>query len=249
MPARILVRGWLAAGLMAVCGMLDAAGLQVAPVGLAFKSSSPAQGLWLTNSGSDALHAQVRVFHWTQAEGKDVLTPTQALVASPPMLTLQPGARQLVRVIRTGAASAGATEDAFRLLVDELPQPEQAAQTGVRYIMRYSVPVFIEPAHAPDASAVAASLHWSLLREDNGVALQVHNAGATHAQISAASLLPSGGKPVEVTAGLLGYVLPGMTMHWTLNTPAAQLPAGSQLKATINGKPVDQAVPVGDLPR
>ena len=233
-----------------MCSTVNAAGLQVAPIGLSFTPSSPAQGLWLTNTGSEQLNAQVRVFHWTQGGGKDNLTPTQALVASPPMLSLAPGGKQLVRVIRTGAAATGANEDAFRVLVDELPPAEQAEQTGVRYVMRHSIPVFIQPsAIVPDASAVAATLRWSLVRDGAGVALQVRNTGTTHAQISAASLLLPNNKSVEISPGLLGYVLPEMTMRWLLNVSAVQLGTGTQLKARINGKALDQSFPVGDLPR
>lgn len=246
---RQLLRGLLAAGMIVTSGMAGASGLQVAPVGLEFQPSSPAQGLWLTNTGSEALHAQVRVFHWTQADGKDVLTPTRALVASPPMLTLAPGAQQLVRVIRLGASDANGSEDAYRLLVDELPQPAQQDQTGVRYVLRYSVPVFVESARPPDPAAMAASLHWSLIHDDNGIVLQVRNTGTTHAQLSNAKLLPPGTAPVTVSAGLLGYVLPGMTMRWPLKISAPRLPTGTQLKADINGKPVDQPLQADGLPR
>lgn len=248
MLARFLPRALLVAGMAMVCGVAGASGLQVAPTSLEFPAASHAQGLWLTNTGTDALHAQVRVFHWTQADGKDVLTPTLALVASPPMLTLAPGAQQLVRVIRLGTSVASG-EGAYRLLVDELPQPEQQKQTGVRYVLRYSIPVFVEPATAPDAAAIAGSLRWSLVRQDTGVALQVQNTGAVHAQLADVSLLPPGGTPITASAGLLGYVLPGMTMRWPLKISAAQLPSGTHLKVKINGKPVEQAFAVGDLPR
>lgn len=248
MFARLLAGVLLAVGLVSAWGMAGASGLQVAPTGLEFASSSPAQGLWLTNTGTDSLHAQVRVFHWTQVAGKDVLTPTRALVASPPMVTLAAGAQQLVRVIRLGNPTVSG-EEAYRLLVDELPQPEQQKQTGVRYVLRYSIPVFIEPATTSDTAAIVTSLHWSLVSQNTGIALQVQNSGTTHAQLADVKLLPPGGKPIAISAGLLGYVLPGMTMRWPLKIPAAQLPSGTQLKVEINGKPVAQAFAVDDLPR
>lgn len=249
MCRRYLLCCMLAAGLAAVSGMAGASGLQVAPVSLAFQASGTAQGLWLTNTGEEALHAQVRTFHWTQVDGKDVLTPTQALVASPPMLTLAPGAQQLVRVIRTGTPSAGANEDAYRLLVDELPQPEKHPHTGVQYVLRYSIPVFVEPAHPPAAESVLSSLHWSLARENGETFLQARNTGSLHAQISNVVLQPPGAAPVTVSAGLLGYVLPGMTMRWMLKSAAAQVPVGTTLKVEINGKPADQTLQTGSLPR
>jgi len=244
-----LSRGLLAAGLAVFCTAIGAAGLQVAPIGLSFTPSSPAEGLWLTNTGGEALHAQVRVFDWTQNDAQDNLVPTQALVVSPPMLSLEPGGRQLVRVIRTNAATTQDTEDAYRLLVDELPSAEQAQQTGVRYVLRYSVPVFIEPTeNTPAVSEVAAALRWSLVHEGDAIALQAHNSGTTHAQISAATLILENNQSIDISQGLLGYVLPNMTMRWTLNVPVAQLSPGTQLKARINGKRLDQTFPVDELP-
>jgi fimbrial chaperone protein len=250
MRRRLLSRGLLAAGLAAIHALACASGLQVAPVGLEFLPSSPAQGLWLTNTGDDALHAQVRVFHWTQVDGKNVLTPTRAMVASPPMLGLAPGAQQLVRVIRLGSANARGGEDAYRLLVDELPPAGPSNETGIRYVLRYSIPVFVEPAgDQPDEAAIAGALQWSLVRGDDGAALQVHNSGTVHAQLSQVSLLPPDGAPITVTTGLLGYVLPGMTMRWPLKVSVARLPPETQLKAAINGKPVEKTFAVGGLPR
>lgn len=240
-----LMRG-LAAALLIACGSAGASGLQVAPVGLEFGLGSTAQGVWLTNTGNDVLRAQVRVFHWTQVDGNDVLTSTQGLVASPPMLNLQPGAKQLVRVIRTGSPTTGPNEDAFRLLIDELPQPEKENKSSVRYILRYSVPAFVEPAGSQNAAPV---LTWSLQRDPGGFALMVSNTGVRHAQLSDASLQTSSGKSITLSNGLLGYVLPGSTMRWPLKVPAAQLGNGTLLKVTVNGKPVEQTLPGSGLPR
>lgn len=245
MSKQSALRGLLAALLIA-CGSAGASGLQVAPVGLEFAPGSTAQGVWLANTGNDVLRAQVRVFHWTQADGEDVLTPSQGLVASPPMLNLQPGAKQLVRVIRTGAPSAGPDEDAFRLLIDELPQPVKENKSSVRYILRYSIPAFIAPAGTQNP---APALTWSLQRDGTGFALVVSNTGTEHAQLSDASLQPEGGKPIAISNGLLGYVLPGSTMRWPLKELAAQLGNGTLLKVTVNGKPVEQTLPGNALPR
>lgn len=245
---RLLSRGLLAAGLWLTGTVVFAAGLQVAPIQLSFSPSSPAQGLWLTNTGDEVLRAQVRVYQWTQDDGNDELTPTQSLIASPPMLNLEPGARQLVRVIRTEAATAGTQEYAFRLLVDELPEAAASQESAIRYVLRYSLPVFIESiADAPDVATIADALTWSWLRDGDDLALQIHNAGHSHAQLSDVSLLPVDGMPVTVSAGLLGYVLPDMTMRWNVNVPEEALRVGTQIKARINGKPIKRAVAVGEL--
>jgi fimbrial chaperone protein len=232
------LRGFALAGLLVAASSAAASGLQIAPTGLSLTVGGPAGALWLTNTGDKELRAQVRAYTWSQASGKDVLDPTQAVVASPPMLSIPPGGKQLVRVIRTGPASAGG-EQSFRLLVDELPLDTKSAQTGVQYVLRYSVPVFIG---TPDGTP---ALTWSATLGKDGLGLDVHNASAMHAQLSALHLDTPNAAPVPLAAGLLGYVLPGATMHWTLPVPAGTDLSHATLKALVNGESTDQTLAPG----
>lgn len=238
--ARLLASALLALGLSA-----QAAGLQVSPVSLTLAASQQADGLWLTNTGAEAMQVQVRVFGWSQAaEAGDQLTPSTALQVSPPMLSLAPGARQLVRVLRVGAAPAGPEEQAFRLIVDELPveQPEGPASApaparsgtgGLTYVLRHSLPVFLLPAGAAPS---APQLAWSLATAQGKAVLQAENRGGTHAQISRVRFTPTGGQTIEVNPGLMGYVLPGAVMRWPLAPPMANLRGTGQWQLDINGK-------------
>lgn len=231
-----------------LCGSAAAASLQVAPISLGFSPGASAQPLWLTNGGTHTLNAQVRVFRWTQAHNADVLEPTERIVASPPIIAIAPDARQLIRVVRTGEATPP-VEESYRILVDELPSADASTTSGVNYVFRYSIPVFVEPAGpAASAAQVATALHCALVREAGGVELVVQNTGTTHAQLSAVSLLAPGAAPVTVSAGLLGYVLPGMTRRWPLPAAAAHL-AGATLQVHVNGEPAQQALALGGLPR
>jgi fimbrial chaperone protein len=248
MVAKLALRG-VAAALALACNLAGASGLQVAPIGLEFTPASPAQGLWLTNTGDAPLHAQVRVQHWSQVNGKDELTSTQAMLASPPMLALEPGGRQLVRVIRTGGSTASGSEDAFRVLIDELPQPDRPQASSVEYVLRYSVPVFVAPAAPVDPAGIAGTLRATLEHDAQGYALRVRNDGARHAQLSDVGLIGADGAQIVLAPGLLGYVLPGMTMRWPLSLDEKALGADMQLKARVNGAALDHAIPLGTLPR
>ncbi len=220
-----------------------ASSLQVAPTGLDFPAGSTAQALWLTNTGSEELAAQVRAFAWTQAGGEDVLEPTRALLASPPMLRIAPGARQLVRVIRSGGAPA-VDEQAYRIVVDELPPPQDAGASGVQYVLRYSIPAFVA-----GTAAVPPRLAWTTAVVDGALQLEVANHGGTHAQLAAVSLLGADGTPTQVHPGLLGYVLPGADMHWRVAIPAGVDAANARIETQVNGNPTELPPPAGALPR
>jgi fimbrial chaperone protein len=240
MRSPLPVRGLALACLLAAASDASASGLQIAPTSLEMASAGPAQALWLTNTGEHELRAQVRAYRWTQSGGKDVLDPTQALVASPPMLTVPAGGRQLVRVIRTAQARAPG-EETFRLLVDELPL-EASKSTGVMYVLRYSVPVFIGASGEP-------SLKWSGAPGHDALELTVSNSGTAHAQIREVSLVEAGAASLPIVPGLLGYVLPGATMHWTIALPAGASAANASLKALVNGNATDQTLSPGAQPR
>ena len=223
-----------------LCGTAAASGLQVSPVMLSLQARQNAEGLWLSNTGDQVLHAQVRVYHWTQEGGEEQLTPSRGLLVSPPMLEIAAGGRQLVRVIRVGAPPSGATavEDAYRISVDELPVDTQGGK-GLNFVLHYSLPVFIEPA---GKAATKPELRWFLHREDGRAVLEVSNSGDGHAQLSQLSFTDSHGSNLSITDGLLGYVLPGAHMRWPLKPSVDAFAGGGTLHARINGEAVTQPV-------
>lgn len=229
-----------------MAGYASASGLQVAPTTLSLKASQNADGLWLSNTGDNVIHAQVRVYHWTQNEQGDQLLASRGLVISPPMLQLAPGDRQLIRVIRVGAPPNGAdaTEDAYRLAIDELPIDTEGKR-GLQFVLHYSLPIFIEPA----GTKAAPQLQWNLYRHGEQVMLQVSNRGGSHAQLAALGYIDIHGQRMEINPGLLGYVLPGATMQWMLKPPASAFTVGGTLEAMINGEKVAQNLSLSDRPR
>jgi fimbrial chaperone protein len=236
----------LLAGLL-IAGGASASGLQVAPTTLSLKASQNADGLWLINTGDNVVHAQVRVYHWTQNDQGDQLVASRGLVISPPMLQLAAGDRQLIRVIRTGAPPHGpdAVEDAYRLAIDELPVNAEGKQ-GLQFVLHYSVPIFIEPI---GGTMAPPKLQWDLQRHGEQVMLRVSNHGGSHAQLAALSYIDTSGHRTDINPGLLGYVLPGATMQWMLKPPAAVFSAGGILEAMINGEKAAQDLSLADRSR
>jgi fimbrial chaperone protein len=238
------IRGWpIAAALFLYALGAAATGLQVTPTSLTVEANRSAAGLWLSNTGEGPLHAQVRAYHWSQAQGQDELVPSPTLIVSPPLVELQAGARQFVRVIRSGGAPAD-REDAFRIVIDELPIDEPAApmpgreESAIRFVLRYSVPVFLAPA----GRAAQAELEGEVDGSVSPPRLIVRNQGGMHAQLGNLLLVDASGQRRELSAGLVGYVLAGQTMHWNLPVDKAALAAGGELQSRINGDPRERKV-------
>lgn len=205
--------------------------------------------LWIQNQGNAATTMQVRIVRWRQENGFERYAAQQEVVASPPIVTIDKGAKQLIRLIKQGTVAPG-VEQAYRIIVDEIPQPAAAAEPaiGLKLQMRYSIPLFAygqgietlkEGAH--HALVETRNLSWRVAEEGGHPVLEVRNQGNVHVKLSQVSLTQNGQKRT-VADGLLGYVLPDSTRRWSI-------PAGirqpSQLSAQINARDTQwQSTPV-----
>jgi fimbrial chaperone protein len=216
----------------------QAATLQISPVMIDMSADANATGITLKNPGEKPMYGQVRVFRWEQANGEDVLTPTQDVVASPPLIQIAGNGDQLVRLVRTTPAPSAA-EQSYRVLIDELPEPDAAPTSGVTIRLRYSVPVFVEPG----ADLGQPRLAWHLSRGAQNWTLQVENTGKKRAQIAAVQLVDTTGKTYPINKGLLGYALAGHGRRWPVDLPANVAQGGPlRVRASVNSLPAEAAV-------
>ncbi|WP_406827682.1 molecular chaperone [Microbulbifer sp. ARAS458-1] len=207
--------------------------LQAGPILVQIGARDKASRLRLSNTGDGQLSAQVRIFHWQQVDGEDQLTPSDAVVASPPIVQLAPGAEQIVRIVRLGPAASGQDHN-FRLVVDELPSNNRDDNAKVHVRMRYVLPLFVRA-----GDALPAQISCSI-NEGAGL-LECLNSGGRAAQLGATRLTDDSGWAVPLSAGLLGYVLPGSRRVWTLpdNThlPESNSTHPLRLETLLNGQP------------
>ncbi len=198
------------------------------PIDPKLGSSEKATELWLENRGESTTLMQVRVLGWMQVNGQERYETQQRVVASPPMVRIEPGQRQLVRLIKQTAAPTG-QEAAYRVLLDEIPRPQTPGenQAGLMMQMRYSVPLFVY-GNGLAADSAQPVLSWRVVSEQGKSFLEITNRGAGHARLSNVTL---GGR--SVGQGLFGYVLANSVNRWPLTFPAS---SGSQLTAEMNKK-------------
>lgn len=228
-------RPWRATGvaLLALCllatSTAGATSLQVAPTSLQLEARQRAGELWLTNSGTSPVKLQVRVFRWVQQGGQEQLLPTDELMASPPMQELAAGQQQLVRVMRPTREPPSA-QQYYRLIVDEVPDLATRVE-GMQFVLRYSIPVFVQPASGKLAPQLQARL---VTLDDGRNGVEVANSGNSYAQIADLAL-GSVKRPRIVHPGLLGYVLPGQVMRWPIERMAIDRD-NDQITAKLNGE-------------
>ncbi|EGX8131268.1 molecular chaperone [Salmonella enterica] len=233
---RIILGGLFALTGGCFCAGSYAASLQMYPLTVNFCNGEAVEPVYVKNTGSEPIGAQLRLYQWQQRNHKDILTPTQALISSPPIASIPPGKEQLVRVITPGAVPAGGNEQSYRLLIDELPGAQAKSQDSrVHFLLRYSVPVFMSCA---SKKVDLTTLHASQNNSGGHQQLVIRNTGSQHLKLSNVSLV-AGGKSYILNKGLLGYVLPGSEMAWDIPD---NLPAGTAINATLNDNASSQAI-------
>lgn len=226
--------------------------IMIWPIKPVLEGNQKSTAVWIENRGSRAVTLQARIVAWNQQDNRDNYTSMQQMVAlSPPLATVAPGNRQLLRVVRLQKSSSN-QERAFRILLDELPEATNHKQLntnsdartvamGVRFRMRYSLPLFLRGAdfdashdsrNAPDFAK--NELVWKMVQIERERWIEVHNPGRVHARLTAVRLLHQENE-YRIADGLLGYVLSGSSMRWRI-PEAVPTEEALRLKAKVNGK-------------
>jgi len=184
-----------------------AGAMQVSPVLIDAVGQQTAT-LHLRNTGDQPLTAQVRVLRWSQtAAGEDRLEPTEDVAASPPIASLGPRADYVVRLVRQRDTPPNG-EESYRILVDELPNPQNHVN-GVALVIRQSIPVFFAT-----RDRTPPKVTWRIETTDGKAALVGVNAGDRRLRLSDIKLRDEHGGEVSFGAGLRGYVLGHSLVRW-----------------------------------
>lgn len=201
------------ASLIAVAHATD---IRVAPVMLEPLPGQRSTMLTILNGEDKPVRVQVRVMRWTQVNGEEKLEPTTDVFASPPQIQLQPGQHHLIRVVRTSRTSI-ATEESYRVLVDEVPDSIEARPGAVAMVVRQSIPVFFS-----DENHRVSTVDWAVARRGDQSEIVAHNRGNRRLRLSDIVVETHNG-PVYEQSGLVGYVLPGATMRFPIDIGTTSL--------------------------
>lgn len=198
--------------------------LMIWPIDPTINPDDKASELWLENRGDATTLMQVRIFAWQQVNQREQYQTQTQVVASPPLVRIEPGQKQLVRLIKQTPPAAG-KEMAYRVVLDEIPTPRTpgANQAGLTFQMRYSVPLFVYGSGLT-ADSAKPDLSWQVENRDGKRWLLLTNRGSGHARLSNVTI---GGR--KLGNGLFGYVLANSSNRWPLNSSVS-----GELEAEMN---------------
>lgn len=206
----------LAASFLALCGSFHwgvatpaqgAGHFEVRPVRVELSHPQDIGSLELGNQGTETLTIQTEVRSWSQEAGHSVYAESEALLVSPPIFTVEPGERQVVRIgLRRQVDQA--SEQTYRVFFSELPSAHDESSpsaTGVDIALRLAIPVFVAPPslHEPPLEGTLQPL------ADGQFELSLRNPGNVHVQIRQLDCQGAPRSPTAHGQRVIGYLLPG----------------------------------------
>jgi fimbrial chaperone protein len=236
---RSMLKSIGAAALLSLWGLTaNAASLRVAPTTVELMAPDSAAVFNLRNEAPRPINVQVRVLRWSQEGGVERLEPTSDVVASPPSTQLAANADYVVRVVRVSKAPIR-TEESYRIVVDELPDPSRRKNGTVSLVVRHLLPVFFRNPDAPGPDVA-----WSVTRAGGSLVLVAQNNGGSRLRLADVTLT-QGRKSVGARKGLVGYVLGGATMQWPIGRASRLSGSAVTLSAKSDFGPISASVAVG----
>jgi fimbrial chaperone protein len=184
----------------------------------------------VTNDDQRKLSFQVKLAEWTQdASGQDQHADSSDLIFFPPIFTVEPGEKRIIRVGTKPGAAPGEREKAYRLYIEELPPPaEPGGGAQLRIALRFALPVFVAPAAPQKRLAV------ELARAAPGkVNVRLANQGNQSHKIESVRLRRGNDVVGEIPGW---YVLAGATRDYTVPVERARCPLEGPLEVVAQNE-------------
>ena len=218
------------------------------PIYPVIESDEKAVAVWLENTGDTPAIVQVRTFKWTQQNFKEQYQMQNEVIASPPVVRINAGQKQMIRLTKSFQPIA-ATEQAYRLLIDELPVDPDQKNTGpqVSFQMRYSIPLFVYGTGIGSGLTEASKkqndknplakpiLSWQITHSGMEEVLEIKNSGLKHTRISEVKVGDYAAQLQAKNNGL-GYLLANSSMQFGLSAELKKALHNNPILYSVNNK-------------
>jgi fimbrial chaperone protein len=207
----------------------EAATLDVRPTLLQLLPGQKVGVLYLVNQDDAAHTFQIKSFRWLPSGTEQLQEPTDEVIANPAIVTLEPKQTQIVRFGLRGAP-AGVPEQAYRLIIDEVPHDVVLPGSGLNVLLRVSLPLFVRNVVQPPPPQLSAA--WT--EAEHMLHVQIANRGPYTTRVVGAKIAGDG-MPAGLDITQLHYVLPGGATDFAFKLPTAWVPRRASVTLTTDG--------------
>lgn len=227
--SRRIAAAFLSLAGITLAGFASAADLGLSTTRIHLDASHPVETLDVTNRDADATAFEVQVNRWHQAaDGSWQLVPDDSLVVHPLIVRMQPG--EVARV-RVGSLSPTvAEEQAYRIVLAELPDRAKDKPGMVRMLARINLPVFVQRADAKPALVMSVDVV-----EAKDAKLVLRNTGTAYSEPMDGTLriVDTDGKTLQEMPLKTPYVLAGAQAPVTATLPGTTCARAASIQLVL----------------
>lgn len=224
-------------------GFSQAGSFSVMPLRVELSAHEATRIITLQNLDTKPVTVQLQLMAWSHKEGVDRFTPTRDIIVTPQVFHLKANS---VQIIRAGLVRTPDSHDelAYRLFIEEIPEPPPADFKGAQIALKISLPVFV----APEKPASQALEFQTTAQRDGTINVRVVNHGRAHAQIHQLSVFS--GESTESSIARHEktlYVLPRQERSLVLKADMRELKNIDKflVTATTRNGPIESHVSAG----
>jgi fimbrial chaperone protein len=211
----------------------------VTPVRIQVSASRPNAILQIVNREDASVTLQAHVVAWSSDGQNDVYVESDEIVLNPPIALV--GGHQ-AQAIRMGLRKLNDStqERSYRLILEEVPGPPKPGFTGIRTIVKMSIPIFASP-----KAAIAPKLSWQAVRmSDSRVKLIATNQGSAHIQIKSMNVTGADSPDPYVKGVQPTYLLPNQQREWFIDDVRAQAANRIKVAAVTDAGALNETVDI-----
>lgn len=192
--------------------------LQVYPVRLEMVPRQKTTSLEVVNTGEEPIVFEIKPVKWKNIFGQDRLEDTNDIIISPPILSIAPGEKQIIRVGITVPPDPH-RGGVYRLKLREVPSPDEkvAPRLGIRALLNVSVPLVIAPVVPPKPQA-----NWTVRKVGKDkVVVGMQNTGESYISLNQISLTKENEKRAFLRQPIGYYLIPNAKKEFELKLPCS----------------------------
>jgi P pilus assembly chaperone PapD len=212
----------------------EAVSIRVTPTKVELSTDGRAASVRIKNESDQPTTVQALAMPWISAEDRS--KPVQEILVVPPIVDLQAGSEQTIRLVARGM-EAETNEKAYVLRFNEVPNSAQIEGSGLAFVLNVELPLFVTPRAAKPEPV------WTLEKTADGQpSLSLMNLGSAHLRVGSFALaeLSSGDYVFEERKA--AYALPGEKNIWPLDVGIEALSKPLALKAETNIGLIEQVI-------
>lgn len=216
-----------------------ASSLQISPIRIQLLPGQKTTSMNINNNSANPIVVQLSIVKWGYHNGQDIYTPTKDIIATPPIATIQPQEKQIVRlgILAPPNAQKGET---YRLIIKEIPQSTFESVMGVHTLLEIRMPIAVAPLtpSKPQIVWIANCLGEKKLN------VKWENTGESYTSFRNISLFSHDNEKLLAEHAYQAFLLPTQQQEFVFDLPSSLKEKTIKIVAQTDAGEISEIVPI-----